>query len=361
LDYRGFGSGALAGAVQNVLDHAKLQPELTQLFSSFNADQPQLFVDVDRVKAKAHGVALSDVFDALRIYLGSAYVNDVTLLNRNWKVMVQADAHYRLTPADIANLKVRNAQGAMVPLSTMVAIKNVTGPAIINRYNLYPAADISVLPAAGYSSSQAIRTLENVARQELPEGMGFTWSEITYQELEAEKDLLTKLVFPLSIVFVFLVLSAQYESWALPFAIILIVPMCLLAAVAGLMFMKMDNNVFSQIGLVVLVALAAKNAILVVEFAKQREDEGETTFDATVEAARVRLRPILMTSFAFILGVLPLAMAHGAGAEMRVALGVTVFSGMLGVTFFGLIFTPVFYLVVRKLKAGRKEPAKTKP
>ena len=213
----------------------------------------------------------------------------MTLFNRNWHVTVQADAHYRLTPADIAKLKVRNAQGAVVPLSTMVTIKNTTGPAIINRYNLYPAADISVLPATGYSSDQAIRTLEKVAGEELPDGMGFTWSEITYQELEAQKDLLTKLIFPLSIVFVFMVLAAQYESWALPFAIVLIVPMCLLAAVTGLMIMKMDNNVFTQIGLVVLVALAAKNAILVVEFAKQREDEGETTFDATVEAAQVRL------------------------------------------------------------------------
>jgi multidrug efflux pump subunit AcrB len=359
-DRRGFGPAALAGAVQNVMDHAKLQPDLTQLFSSFNADQPQLFLDVDRVKAKEEGVALADVFDALRIYLGSAYVNDVTLLNRSWQVTVQADSHYRLDRADIARLKVRNDKGGMVPLGTMVTIQDITGPAIVNRYNLYPAADISVLPAAGASSSQAINTLERVAREELPDGMGYTWSEITYQELEAEKDLLSKLIFPLSILFVFLVLCAQYESWGLPFAIILIVPMCLLAAVAGLTIMKMDNNIFTQIGLIVLVALAAKNAILVVEFAKQREDEGVSAFDATVEAATVRLRPILMTSFAFIFGVLPLATAHGAGAEMRTALGVAVFSGMMGVTFFGLIFTPVFNLVVRRLTArmaSQKEPA----
>ncbi len=355
-DRRGFGPAALAGAVQNVLDHAQLQPDLTQLFSSFNADQPQLYVDVDRVKAKREGVALVDVFDALRIYLGSAYVNDLTLLNRSWQVTVQADARYRLNRADIGALKVRNAQGHMVPLGTMVTVKDVTGPAIVNRYDLYPAADISVLPAAGASSGQAISTLEKVAAQELPDGMSFTWSEITYQELEAEKDLLSKLIFPISILFVFLVLCAQYESWGLPFAIILIVPMCLLAAVTGLTIMKMDNNIFTQIGLLVLVALAAKNAILVVEFAKQREDEGLSAFDATIEAAQVRLRPILMTSFAFIFGVLPLATAHGAGAEMRVALGVAVFSGMLGVTFFGLIFTPVFYLVARRLTGGKKTP-----
>ncbi len=355
-DRRGFGSAALAGAMQNVMDHALLQPDLTQLFSSFNADQPQLFVDVDRVKAKEEGVALADVFDALRIYLGSAYVNDVTLMNRSWQVTVQADSHYRLNRTDITKLRVRNAQGAMVPLGTLVTIKDITDPAIINRYNLYPAADISVLPAAGASSEQAIHTLEKVAEQELPDGMAYTWSEITYQELEAAKDPLSKFIFPLSILFVFLVLAAQYESWGLPIAIILIVPMCLLAALTGLLIMKMDNNVFTQIGLVVLVGLAAKNAILVVQFAKQREDEGLGTLEATVEACKVRLRPILMTSFAFILGVLPLATAHGAGAEMRIALGVAVFSGMLGVTFFGLIFTPVFYGVVRRLTAPRKTP-----
>jgi multidrug efflux pump len=348
-DRSGAGLEALQGAVANVSAKGNSQPGLVGLFSSFSANQPQLYVDVDRVKAKKAGVALSDVFDTLQVYLGSAYVNDITLFNRNWQVNVQADARYRLRAADVGRLRVRNSAGEMVPLETVITIRDVAGPAIVNHYNSKPSAEISGNTAPGVSSGQAIGLMERICRQELPLGMGFEWTELTYQQIEAGKDLLTKLVFPLAVVFVFLVLAAQYESWSLPVAIILIVPMCLLAAIAGIWLMKMDNNIFTQIGLVVLVGLASKNAILIVEFAKQLQDEGEAAREATIKASKLRLRPILMTSFAFILGVVPLVLAKGAGAEMRVALGVAVFSGMLGVTVFGIFFTPVFYVVIRWL------------
>jgi multidrug efflux pump len=352
-DRSGAGLDALQGAVSNVAAKGNSQPGLVGLFSSFTANQPQLYVDVDRVKAKKQGVSLSDVFETLQVYLGSAYVNDITLFNRNWQVNVQADARYRLKAEDIGNLRVRNAAGDMVPLQTMITVRDVAGPAIVNHYNSKPSAEISGSTAPGTSSGQAISLMDRICRQELPAGMGFEWTELTYQQIEAGKDLLTKLVFPLAVIFVFLVLAAQYESWSLPLAIILIVPMCLLAAIAGIWVMKMDNNIFTQIGLVVLVGLASKNAILIVEFAKQLQDEGKNAFDATVEACKLRLRPILMTSFAFILGVVPLVLAKGAGAEMRVALGVAVFSGMLGVTIFGIFFTPVFYVVIRWFSGGK--------
>jgi multidrug efflux pump len=359
-DRAGLGLEALQGAVDNVTSKGNSQPGLVGLFSSFSANQPQLFVDVDRVKAKKQGVTLSDVFDTLQIYLGSAYANDITLFNRNWQVNIQADARYRLRAEDVGKLKVRNAEGEMVPLETMITVKDVAGPAIVNHYNSKPSAEVSGGTAPGVSSGQAITLMEQIARQELPAGMGFEWTELTYQQIEAGKDLLTKLVFPLAVVFVFLVLAAQYESWSLPLAIILIVPMCLLAAIAGLWLARMDNNIFTQIGLVVLVGLASKNAILIVEFAKQLQDEGKPRFEATVEASKLRLRPILMTSFAFILGVVPLVLAKGAGAEMRVALGTAVFSGMLGVTLFGIFFTPVFYVVIRWF-TERAGPAPAEP
>jgi multidrug efflux pump len=352
-DRSGLGLESLQGAVENVASKGNSQPGLVGLFSSFSANQPQLFVDVDRVKAMKEGVNLNDVFDTLQVYLGSAYVNDVTLFNRNWQVNVQADARYRLRPEDVGKLKVRNSAGQMVPLGTMITVTDVAGPGIVNHYNSKPSAEISGNPAPGFSSGQANALMEKLAKEELPGGMGFEWTELTYQQIEASKDLLTKLVFPLAVVFVFLVLAAQYESWSLPMAIILIVPMCLLAAITGLWLAKMDNNIFTQIGLVVLVGLASKNAILIVEFAKQLEDSGKSRHEATVEASKMRLRPILMTSFAFILGVVPLVLAKGAGAEMRVALGTAVFSGMLGVTIFGIFFTPVFYLVIRWLTARR--------
>jgi multidrug efflux pump len=353
-DRSGAGLMALQGAVANVIAKGNSQPGLEGLFSSFSANQPQLYVDVDRVKAKKQGVQLDDVFETLQIYLGSAYVNDITLFNRNWQVNVQADARYRLHAQDVGRLRVRNASGEMVPLETMITVRDVSGPAIVNHYNSKPSAEISGDTAPGFSSGQAISIMEQIARKELPGGMGFEWTELTYQQIEAGKDLLTKLVFPLAVVFVFLVLAAQYESWTLPLAIILIVPMCLLAAIAGIWLAHMDNNIFTQIGLVVLVGLASKNAILIVEFAKQLEDEGKETIQATIDASRLRLRPILMTSFAFILGVVPLVLAKGAGAEMRVALGVAVFSGMLGVTIFGIFFTPVFFAVIRRLSGPAK-------
>jgi multidrug efflux pump len=360
LDRSGAGLEALQGAVANVSAKGNAQPGLVGLFSSFSANQPQLYVDVDRVKAKRQGVTLNDVFETLQVYLGSLYVNDITLFNRNWQVNVQADARYRLRPEDVGKLKVRNAAGEMVPLQTMITVRDVAGPAIVNHYNSKPSAEISGNTAPGTSSGQAIAMMEQISKQELPSGMGIEWTELTFQQIEAGKDLLTKLVFPLAVVFVFLVLSAQYESWSLPMAIILIVPMCLLAAITGIWLMRMDNNIFTQIGLVVLVGLASKNAILIVEFAKQLQDEGKAAFDATVEASKLRLRPILMTSFAFILGVVPLVLAKGAGAEMRVALGVAVFSGMLGVTIFGIFFTPVFYVVIRWF-SGRKGAVPRQP
>ncbi|HEV3118633.1 MAG TPA: efflux RND transporter permease subunit, partial [Gemmataceae bacterium] len=358
MDRSGAGLEALEGAVANVAGKGNSQPGLVGLFSSFSANQPQLYVDVDRVKAKKQGVALNDVFETLQVYLGSAYVNDITLFNRNWQVNVQADARYRLHAEDVGKLRVRNAGGAMVPLETMITVRDVAGPAIVNHYNSKPSAEISGSTAPGVSSGQAISLMEQISRQELPAGMGIEWTELTYQQIEAGKDLLTKLVFPLAVVFVFLVLAAQYESWSLPLAIILIVPMCLLAAIAGIWLARMDNNIFTQIGLVVLVGLASKNAILIVEFAKQLQDEGKKAFEATVEACKLRLRPILMTSLAFILGVVPLVLAKGAGAEMRVALGVAVFSGMLGVTIFGIFFTPVFYVVIRWFSGSDKAAAR---
>jgi multidrug efflux pump len=342
------GLPALQGAVENVARAGNQQPGLTGLFSSFSTNQPQLYVDVDRVKVKAAGVALTDVFDTLQAYLGSTYVNDFTRFGRNWQVYVQADARFRVRPEDIGSLKVRNSTGEMVPLSTIIEVRDSSGPAIVNHYNMFPSAEVNGNMQPGTSSGQAIALMDQVAEKELPRSMGYEWTELTLQQIIASQDPINKLVFPLAVVFVFLVLAFQYESLSLPMAILLIVPMCLLCAVAGLYLTHLDNNIFTQIGLVVLIGLAAKNAILIVEFAKERQDkEGEDRHTAAVQASKLRLRPILMTSFAFILGVVPLVLAKGAGAEMRFALGVAVFSGMIGVTLFGIFFTPVFYVVVR--------------
>jgi multidrug efflux pump subunit AcrB len=310
-------------------------------------------VDIDREKAKAQGVSVAEINNTLQAYLGSVYVNDFLFQDRNWQVNVQADPRFRIRVEDIGRLEVRNSAGSRVPLSALIQVRDMAGPAVVNHFNLYPSAEITGVSAPGVSSRQAITVFDESARNLLPSTMGTAWTELAYQELEAEKDLLAKIVFPLAVLFVFLVLASQYESWTLPLAILLIVPMCLLSALAGLAAMGLDNNIFAQIGFVVLIGLAAKNAILVVEFAKQLEESGKSRFDAIVEASRTRLRPILMTSFAFILGVLPLALAKGAGAEMRVPLGVAVSAGMLGVTFFGLVFTPVFYWLVMKLAARR--------
>ncbi len=346
-DRRGAGLRALEEATQELALEGSQDPRLVGLFSSFSVRQPQLFVEINREKAKAMNVSLDDIHQTLQVYLGSSYVNDVSLFNRNWQVYVQSDARYRLRVEDIGKLETRNAQGAIVPLRTLIQIKDVSGPAIVNHYNLYPSAEINGNTAPGISSGQAIDIMDRLAGDKLPQTMGYEWTELTFQQILASQDLITKLVFPLAVIFVFLTLAAMYESWSLPLAIILIVPMCLLAAITGVWLAGLDNNIFTQIGLVVLVGLAAKNAILIVEFAKQLQDQGKKRVEATIEACRLRLRPILMTSFAFILGVVPLVLAKGAGAEMRVALGLAVFSGMLGVTGFGIFFTPVFYNVIR--------------
>ncbi len=359
-DRRGAGLRALQGAVRNLSDQGNSDPRLVGLFSSFTVNQPQVFVDIDRDKLKSQKVSLDDVNSALQTYLGGLYVNDVTLFNRNWQVNVQADARYRLRVEDIGRLEVRNADGQRVPLRTLVHIKDCSGPAIVNHYNIYPSAEVNGNMAPGTSSGQAIGIMDRLSKEALPSTMGAQWTELTLQQILAGQDIFTKLAFPLAVVFVFLVLSAQYESWSLPLSIILIVPMCLLASIAGIWLVKLDNNIFTQIGLVVLVGLAAKNAILIVEFAKQRQDQGASRVEATVDACRLRLRPILMTSFAFILGVVPLVTAQGAGAEMRVALGVAVFSGMLGVTIFGLFFTPVFYSFIMRF-AGKEQSEHLEP
>lgn len=358
------GPEALQAAAENIIEKGTAQPGLVGLFSSFRANQPQLYVDVNRTQAKTLGVSLDDVFATLQVYLGSAYANDFTRFGRNWQVNVQADAAFRISPQDIGKLKVRNAAGDMVPLAAVVSVRDTTGPAIVNRYNMFPSAEVSGGTVPGVSSGQAIALMEQVAKQELPSSMSFEWTELTLLQILAGNT--APFVFALGTLFVFMVLAAQYESWSLPFAIILIVPMCLLAAIAGVWFEGMENNIFTQIGLVVLIGLAAKNAILVVEFAKERQREGADRFVAVVDASQVRLRPILMTSFAFALGVLPLVLGQGAGAEMRQALGVAVFSGMLGVTGFGLLFTPVFYvaiqgLIERKAAATTHEAAHASP
>jgi multidrug efflux pump len=364
-DRRSAGLRALDGAVQNLADQGNSDPRLVGLFSSFTVSQPQVFVEIDEEKAKAQQIKLQDIDATLQAYLGAYYVNDFFFQDRNWQVNIQAAPSSRMQVEDIGNLDVRNGKGERVPLRTLVKVHYASGPAIVNHYNLYPSAEINGNTAPGVSSGQAITIVDNLADAELPSTMGKEWTELTYQQILASQDVITKLVFPLAVIFVFLVLSAQYESWSLPLAIILIVPMCLLAAITGIYLVKLDNNIFTQIGLVVLIGLAAKNAILIVEFAKQEQDQGKNRVDATLEACRLRLRPILMTSFAFILGVVPLVLAKGAGAEMRIALGVAVFSGMLGVTIFGIFFTPVFYVVVRWLterkSSGPSAPTRLEP
>jgi multidrug efflux pump len=353
-DRADIGLDSLAGAAFRMMVGGSQTPGLAQVFTTFTTRVPQLRVDVDRVKAKSMGVALSDVNDALQTYLGSLYVNDFNRFGRTYQVTAQADADFRLRAGDIRKLKTRNAAGEMVPLGALVEVRETTGPDKVIRYNMYPAADINGVALPGVSSGQAIALAQELATKELPQGMGYEWTELTFQEQLAGNTIV--FIFPLCVLLVFLTLAAQYESWSLPLAIILIVPMCLLSAIAGVWLRGMDNNIFTQIGLIVLVGLASKNAILIVEFAKQLEDTGKGIVDAAVEAARLRLRPILMTSFAFILGVVPLVIANGAGAEMRRALGTAVFFGMLGVTIFGLILTPVFYVVTRKF-TERIKPA----
>ena len=360
-DRAGAGPSALQGALENLVEAANAEPRLVGSYSSYSANEPQLYVDINREKAKAAGVPLNDVFQTLQIYLGSAYANDITRFGRNWQVSVQADSKFRANPADIGRLQVRNQRGEMVPLATLIDVRDVSGPGIVYRFNMNASADFVSNPAPGSGSGDTIGLMEELAKRELPSTMSFAWTELAYQQILVGKDLLTKLVFPLAVIFVFMVLAAQYESWSLPIAILLIVPMCLFAAVAGLWLTGSESNIFTQIGLVVLIALAAKNAILIVEFAKQLQDEGKDRNEAVIEACKVRLRPILMTSFAFILGVAPLMIGRGAGFEMRSSLGLAVFSGMLGVTLFGLIFTPVFYVLIDRLGNLRSKKSQESP
>lgn len=336
-------------------DKGNQQPGLVGLFNSFRASTPQLYVDIDREKVKSMGVPLTDVFDALQAYLGSYYVNDFNRFGRTWQVNVQADAPFRTDAETIRQLKVRNADGDMVPLGGLAEVRDSAGPVQVTRYNMFPAAAITGTPLPGTSMGDALTMMERLAR-DLPRNMATEWTEVSYLQKEASKlDQFRDLqknpfsAFALGVILVYFVLAGLYEGWSLPWAVILVVPMCLLSALAGLFLAGMDVNIFVQVGFVVLVGLAAKNAILIVEFARDQEAQGASRFDAAVEAARVRLRPILMTSFAFILGVFPLVVAQGAGAEMRQTLGMAVFAGMIGVTLFGIYLTPVFYYVVRWL------------
>jgi multidrug efflux pump len=352
-DRSGAGLMALQSATEALAAAGNQQPGLVGLFTPFNANTPQLYADIDRTKATQLNVPLNNLFDTLQVYLGSSYVNDFNLFGRTYRVTAQADGPFRNDPDEIARLKTRSASGAMVPLGSLVDIRRTTGPDRVLRYNMYPAAEINGDMAPGFGSGQAIATMERLAAEVLPRGIGFEWTELTYQEILAGNVAL--FIFPICVLFVFLVLAAQYESWVLPLAIILIVPMCLLSAITGVWLRGMDNNILTQIGFVVLVALACKNAILIVEFAKDEQAAGKDRIAAAIEACRIRLRPILMTSFAFILGVLPLFVATGAGAEMLRALGTSVLSGMVGVTVFGLFLTPVFYVVIRWFVERRRE------
>ncbi len=344
-DKRGRGPVALEAAAQDIVGAATQTPGMVGMFSLFNTRTPKIYADIDRVKAQMLGVPAERVFKTLEVYVGSAFVNEFNFLGHTYRVIAQADAPFRRNVRDIANLKTRNDRGEMVPIGSVASFRDVAGPYRVPRYNLYPSAEVQGGTLPGVSTSYGLETMERLLSQRLPDGFGYEWTELAFQEKAAGNTGL--LVFAASVVFVFLLLAAQYESWSLPLSVILIVPMCLLAAVSGLLERGMDVNILAQVGFVVLVGLAAKNAILIVEFARQGEEQGMSRFESAVHAARTRLRPILMTSLAFVFGVLPLVLAIGAGAEMRQSLGTTVFFGMLGVTAFGLLFTPVFYVVVR--------------
>ncbi len=342
------GYKALDDVINEVKNKAYKDPALTQVYSNYNVNVPQLLANLDRTKAVQLGIPVDEVFRTMQIYLGSLYVNDFNQFGRTYQVIAQADKQFRSTPQDILRLQTRNIEGQMIPLGAVLKVEETFGPEIAMHYNAYRSADLNGSAAPGYSSGQAQQAITKILEETLPSTMGFEWTELTYQQILAGNTAIY--IFPLCLFLVFLVLAAQYESLALPVAIILIVPMSILSAMIGVYISGGDNNIFTQISLFLLAGLASKNAILIVEFAHVLEREGHTTVDAAIEASRLRLRPILMTSFSFIMGVLPLVLSHGAGSEMRQAIGITVFSGMLGVTFFGLIFTPVFYIIFRNIE-----------
>jgi multidrug efflux pump len=339
-------------------------PGLVGLFNSFRASTPQLYVDVDRTKVKTMNVPLTDVFDTLQVYLGGYYVNDFNRFGRTWQVNLQADSAFRVDAETIKQLKVRNGDGDMIPLGSVVQVRDSTGPVTITRYNMYPAAALYGASLPGVSTGDVLTMMENLANRDLPRSMTYEWSDLSYlQKLSSRVETFRDLqqnpfsAFALGAVLVFFVLAGLYESWSLPLAVVLVVPLCLLSALAGVVLAHQDVNIFVQVGFVVLVGLACKNAILIVEFARDRQAEGLPLFKAAVEAATVRLRPIIMTSFAFVLAMVPLVVARGAGAEMRRPLGTAVFAGMLGVTLFGIYLTPVFFSVIRGL-TGRRPAAR---
>jgi len=346
-DRSNLGHEALYRETQNILEQAWQRPELDQVFSAYQIKVPQINVEVDRAKAMSHGVSLNDVFDTLQVYLGAVYVNDFNRFGRTYQVILQAQAEQRQDAEQVARLQVINSKGDAVPLASFITIHTTADPDRVQRYNGYVSADINAGPAAGYSSGQAQAAMQDILDTTLSKNFAYEWTDLTYQQILAGNTALT--IFPLVVVLVFLVLAAQYESWSLPAAIILIVPMTLISALTGVILWGGENNIFTQIGFIVLVGLACKNAILIVEFARDKEQQGLALVDAVKNASHLRLRPILMTSLAFIMGVLPLVVTAGAGAEMRQAIGITVFSGMIGLTLFGLLFTPVFYYVIRSL------------
>jgi multidrug efflux pump len=352
-DVGDLGYEELESAAREVAMAASQAPGIAGVMSSFSAAAPQLFVDIDREKCKKMGVPLNDVFLSLQLFLGGYYANDFNQFDRTWQVNLQADPAFRVIPEDVGKLKVRNMRGEMVPLAAFAEVRESVGPAMIMRYDARPAAALNGASFPGVSSGEMINTMEETWKERLPQGMDARWTELTFLQIQAGNTAL--IVFGIAVVLVFLVLSAQYESWGLPLAVILVVPMCLLASTIGVMLARMDLNIFVQIGFVVLVGLASKNAILIVEFAKEEVTKGTGLIDATVKACRLRLRPIIMTSLAFIFGVVPLALASGAGAEMRTTLGIAVLSGMLGVTIFGIFLTPVFFYVVSWMTQGFKK------
>ena len=353
-DRAGLGLGPLAATTADMIADGNRQSGLKALNTSFRAGVPQLFADVDRTKVKSLGIPIDQVFNALQSSIGSAYVNDFNLYGRTYQVRIQADAENRMLPDDIKRIEIRGPRGDMIPLGTVVSVQDSLGPQVITRYQLYPSASITGESAPGFSSGEALGLMEQLAAKEMPPGMGYAWTGIAYQEKQVGSQAIY--IFGLAVLLVYLVLAAQYESWTLPAAVIMVVPLALLGTVAAVSIRGMDNNIYTQIGIVLIIALASKNAILIVEFARELRAHGRSIRDAAIEASRMRFRPILMTSFAFILGIVPLVNAQGAGAASRQALGTAVFGGMLAATFLAVFFVPVFYVVVQGLSERLQRP-----